>query len=82
MNLNYYTLWYHIVATLSYTFVAITAFCAGGIIKEMRMKRKPKEIDGFALYKVAMKEKKDSAKIENRQRKQERWLKTFRVFKG
>lgn len=82
MNYTYYTLWYHLTAIFGYMLVAGIAFCAGWKIKEGRMKRKPKEIDGFALYKVAMRKNENSVKIKAKREKQERQRVLFRVFKG
>jgi len=82
MDYNYYTLWYHITAISGYMLVAGMAFTAGWIIKSSRAKRKIKEIDGFALYEVAMRRNKDKAKIRAKQDKEERRKQTFRIFKG
>jgi len=83
MHLNYYTLWYHLIVIYGYLLVAGMAFTAGWVLRIRRAKRKVKEIDGFALYKVAMEKKRNNAKIRIRQEKQqERQRKLFQIFKG
>lgn len=82
MDYNYYTLWYHSTAIFGYMLVAGMAFIAGWVIRDTKAKRKVKEIDGFALYKVAMRRKEESAKIKVKQEKEARRRKLFRVFKG
>lgn len=69
MDYNYYTLWYHITAfsehmlvVSGYLLVAAMSFCVGWKMKEAQMKSKPKEIDGFVLYKAVMEKNKDSVK--------------------
>ena len=94
MDYNYYTLGYHITATLGYLLVAAMAFIAGWMTKSSRTKRKIKEIDGFALYKVMMMQKEKANANHNngiivideamvrKQEKERRRQQTFRVFKG
>ena len=73
---------YYLVVIFGYVLVAVISFCAGWIWKTVRTKRVVKEIDGFALYKVAMQKAKDSAKIKARQEREARRRQLFRVFKG
>lgn len=89
MDYTYYTLWYYITVTTGYVLVASMAFIVGWAFKHRKTVREVQEIDGFALYKVAMKKKRDSAKTKAKREKRERQRilansckYPFRVFKG
>lgn len=79
MDYNYYTLWYYLTVVFGYILVAGMAFTAGWIFRIRKTERVIKEIDGFALYKVAvMIKEKNNARI-----KKEKWRqRPFTVFKG
>jgi len=77
-----YTLGYHIIATLGYLLVAAMAFTTGWILRDRKTKRSVKEIDGFALYKLAIMKREKAEMQKHADIKEQRRQQTFRVFKG